>query len=83
MTEPGGRPNMFAARFMRICPRAPSNPPVAIFSTRSAACSGGSGSPGIDELFGVISRWGGLPQSSRQALSFRRLPIPNKSCVSS
>ncbi len=36
---------------------------------------GGSGSPGIDELFGVISRWGGLPES-RVLLRGIRLPAP-------
>jgi 2-methylcitrate dehydratase PrpD len=36
---------------------------------------GGSGSPGIDELFAVISRWGGLPES-RVLLRGMRLPAP-------
>jgi len=36
---------------------------------------GGSGSPGIDELFAVISRWGGLPES-RVLLRGLRLPAP-------
>jgi 2-methylcitrate dehydratase PrpD len=36
---------------------------------------GGSGSPGIDELFAVISRWGGLPES-RVLLRGIRLPAP-------
>ena len=36
---------------------------------------GGSGSPGIDELFTVISRWGGLPES-RVLLRGIRLPAP-------
>jgi 2-methylcitrate dehydratase PrpD len=36
---------------------------------------GGSGSPGIDELFAVISRWGGLPES-RVLLRGTRLPAP-------
>jgi 2-methylcitrate dehydratase PrpD len=36
---------------------------------------GGSGSPGIDELFRVISRWGGLPES-RVLLRRTRLPAP-------
>src|SRR5882724_11863330 len=36
---------------------------------------GGSGSPGIDELFAVISRWGGLPES-RVLLRAIRLPAP-------
>jgi 2-methylcitrate dehydratase PrpD len=36
---------------------------------------GGSGSPGIDQLFAVISRWGGLPES-RVLLRGLRLPAP-------
>ena len=36
---------------------------------------GGSGSPGIDELFAVMSRWGGLPES-RVLLRGVRLPAP-------
>jgi 2-methylcitrate dehydratase PrpD len=36
---------------------------------------GGSGAPGIDELFAVISRWGGLPES-RVLLRGIRLPAP-------
>src|SRR3989475_9209700 len=36
---------------------------------------GGSGSPGIGELFAVISRWGGLPES-RVLLRGTRLPAP-------
>jgi len=36
---------------------------------------GGSGSPGIDELFAVISRWGGLPES-RVLLRGISLPAP-------
>jgi 2-methylcitrate dehydratase PrpD len=36
---------------------------------------GGSGSPGIDELFAVTSRWGGLPES-RVLLRGIRLPAP-------
>ncbi len=36
---------------------------------------GGSGSPGIGELFAVISRWGGLPES-RVLLRAIRLPAP-------
>src|SRR6267142_5732188 len=36
---------------------------------------GGSGSPGIDELFAVISRWGGLAES-RVLLRGIRLPSP-------
>ena len=36
---------------------------------------GGSGSPGIGELFAVISRWGGLPES-RVLLRGVRLPAP-------
>ena len=36
---------------------------------------GGSGSPGMDELFRVISRWGGLPES-RVLLRGMRLPAP-------
>jgi 2-methylcitrate dehydratase PrpD len=36
---------------------------------------GGSGSPGIDELFAVTSRWGGL-EESRVLLRGRRLPAP-------
>jgi 2-methylcitrate dehydratase PrpD len=36
---------------------------------------GGSGSPGIAELFRVISRWGGLPES-RVLLRGLRLPAP-------
>src|SRR5215469_16554291 len=36
---------------------------------------GGSGSPGIDELFAVISRWGGLAES-RVLLRRIRLPAP-------
>ena len=36
---------------------------------------GGSGSPGIDELFTVIARWGGLEQS-RVLLRGTRLPAP-------
>jgi 2-methylcitrate dehydratase PrpD len=36
---------------------------------------GGSGSPGIDELFAVISRWGGL-EESRVLLRGIRLPAP-------
>jgi 2-methylcitrate dehydratase PrpD len=36
---------------------------------------GGSGSPGIAELFGVVNRWGGLPES-RVLLRGTRLPAP-------
>src|SRR3954463_8550896 len=36
---------------------------------------GGSGSPGIDELFAVVSRWGGLAES-RVLLRGIRLPAP-------
>jgi 2-methylcitrate dehydratase PrpD len=36
---------------------------------------GGSGSPGIDELFAVISRWGGI-EESRVLLHGVRLPAP-------
>jgi 2-methylcitrate dehydratase PrpD len=36
---------------------------------------GGSGSPGIDEFFAVISRWGGLAES-RVLLRGIRLPAP-------
>ena len=36
---------------------------------------GGSGSPGIDELFAVTARWGGLPES-RVLLRGVRLPAP-------
>src|SRR6201998_4362294 len=36
---------------------------------------GGSGAPGIDALFAVISRWGGLPES-RVLLRDPRLPAP-------
>ena len=36
---------------------------------------GGSGSPGIDELFAVIARWGGL-EESRVLLRGARLPAP-------
>src|ERR1700720_4799656 len=36
---------------------------------------GGSGSPGIDELFAVLSRWGGL-EESRVLLRGTRLPAP-------
>src|SRR5579863_9313158 len=36
---------------------------------------GGSGSPGIDELFAVIARWGGL-EESRVLLRGTRLPAP-------
>ena len=36
---------------------------------------GGSGSPGIDELFAVISRWGGL-EESRVLVRGIRLPAP-------
>ena len=36
---------------------------------------GGSGSPGISELFAVVSRWGGLPES-RVLLRGCRLPAP-------
>ena len=36
---------------------------------------GGSGSPGIDQLVSVISRWGGLPES-RVLLRAIRLPAP-------
>jgi hypothetical protein len=38
---------------------------------------GGSGSPGIDELFAVISRWGGLAES-RVLLRGIRLPAPRR-----
>src|SRR5207237_1799954 len=36
---------------------------------------GGSGSPGIDELFAVLSRWGGR-EESRVLLRGTRLPAP-------
>src|SRR2546421_1356715 len=36
---------------------------------------GGSGSPGIDELFAVLSRWGGRKES-RVLLRGTRLPAP-------
>src|SRR6516165_11703529 len=71
----GPWPSTFAARDMRICPLVLSNAPVAIFSTPLAACCG-SGSPGIGELFAVISHWGGLPES-RVLLRGIRLPAPS------
>src|SRR4029077_9730641 len=36
---------------------------------------GGTGAPGIDELFAVLSHWGGLPES-RVLLRGTRLPAP-------
>jgi 2-methylcitrate dehydratase PrpD len=36
---------------------------------------GGSGSPGVGELFGVVNRWGGRPES-RVLLRGTRLPAP-------
>src|SRR5258708_16459464 len=42
---------------------------------------GGSGSPGIDELFAVTSRWGGLPES-RGLLRGIRLPAPPPALLS-
>jgi 2-methylcitrate dehydratase PrpD len=56
-------------------------PPSAVESARrdildTFGCMlGGSGSPGIDELFGVIARWGGLAES-RVLLRRIRLPAP-------
>ena len=40
---------------------------------------GGSVSPGIDELFSVISRWGGV-QESRVLLRGIRLPARRRRC---
>src|SRR6266446_6160206 len=71
----GPWPSMFAAPATRICPRAPSNLLAAIFSIPLAACSAAAASPGIDELFAVISRWGGLAES-RIMLRGIRLPAP-------
>jgi len=56
-------------------------PPSAVESARrdildTFGCMlGGSGSPGIDELFGMIARWGGLAES-RVLLRRIRLPAP-------
>ena len=56
-------------------------PASAVASARSdildtfGCMLGGSGSPGIDELFAVISRWGGLAES-RVLLRGIRLPAP-------
>src|SRR3954463_11922689 len=41
---------------------------------------GGSGSPGIDELYAVISRWGGLAES-RVLLRDIRLPVPQSALL--
>ena len=41
---------------------------------------GGSGAPGIDELFGVVLRWGGLAES-RVLLRGARLPAPQAALV--
>jgi len=66
---------MFAAPATRICPRAPSNLPRRDILDTFGCMLGGSGSPGIDELFAVISRWGGLAES-RVMLRGIRLPAP-------
>jgi 2-methylcitrate dehydratase PrpD len=56
-------------------------PPSAVESARRDILDtfgwmlGGSGSPGIDALFAVISRWGGLAES-RVLLRGIRLPAP-------
>src|ERR1700687_2964460 len=66
---------MFAARVMAISPATPLNPPRRDILDTFGCMLGGSGSPGIDELFAVISRWGGLPES-RVLLRGIRLPAP-------
>ena len=43
---------------------------------------GGSGSPGIGELFAVVSHWGGLPES-RVLLRGISLPAPQAAFISS
>src|SRR5215831_18602483 len=61
--------------------RYPDLPASAVESARrdlldTFGCMlGGSGSPGIDELFAVTSRWGGLAES-RVLLRGIRLPAP-------
>ena len=60
----------------------PDLPPSAVESARrdtldTFGCMlGGSSSPGIDELFAVIGRWGGL-EESRVLLRGTRLPAPH------
>ena len=59
----------------------PDLPPSAVASARrdildTLGCMlGGSGSPGIDELFAVIAGWGGR-EESRVLLRGTRLPAP-------
>ena len=66
-------------------------PPSAVESARrdildTFGCMlGGSGSPGIDELFGVIARWGGVgkPRPSRESTNYQFLsakPIGSGIC---
>src|SRR6266404_6216877 len=51
-------------------------PPDPVSVTRPFGCMlGGSGSPGIDELWRVMGRWGGL-EESRVLLRGTRLPAP-------
>ena len=66
--------NAFAVRAVRICLRTPSNRPPR-YSRYFWLHARRKRLPGIDELFAVISRWGGLAES-RVSLRGIRLPAP-------
>jgi len=66
--------NAFAVRAVRICLRTPSNRPPR-YSRYFWLHARRKRLPGIDELFAVISRWGGLAES-RVLLRGIRLPAP-------
>ncbi len=66
---------MSAAPALPICRRAPSLRARRDILDTFGCMLGGSGSPGIEELFAVTSRWGGL-EESRVLLRGARLPAP-------
>src|SRR6476620_4742860 len=75
MTPLGRSPNTFAVPAMQICPRSAVESARRDILDTFGCMLGGSGSPGIDELFAVIARWGGR-EESRVLLRGTRLPAP-------
>ena len=75
MIRLGLSPSTSAARATPICRLAPLSPPARDILDTFGCMLGGSGSPGIGELFAVVSRWGGLAES-RVLLRGVSLPSP-------
>src|SRR6476620_5850974 len=75
MTPLGRSPNTFAVPAMQICPRSAVESARRDILDTFGCMLGGSGSPGIDELFAMISHWGGR-EESRVVLRGLRLPAP-------